>query len=316
MHKLQVEVSDLLKDTRPDVGRDDTAVTYKICRPLVHVFVNIVSYLIRVWQATTQFGFEAEDLGKVVHKAHELLAEAELAFVRMKSHAELYEDRFTGTESIKTAETLLALLIENAMEMSNGNSTIISGSPRFDLRYVYSKYTYECIIPSARIYKEVKLLVEELETVMSILEHQREVVHNAFRERESPLQEIDQRVRQRTADRLDHLTVYFERLLRHARQAADWNQHFVNVRSEENNKTVFIFTIITVVFLPLSFVAGLLGMNTKDIRESRANQGLFWAIAIPFTFGVLVVCAWVVGYRIAVRRRVNAMLRRCFRRSY
>jgi len=50
------------------------------------------------------------------------------------------------------------------------------------------------------------------------------------------------------------------------------------------------------IFLPLSFVSSLLGMNTVDIRNQDTTQWLFWAIALPITAGV-VVLALVVAYR-------------------
>jgi CorA-like Mg2+ transporter protein len=39
--------------------------------------------------------------------------------------------------------------------------------------------------------------------------------------------------------------------------------------------------VVTVIFLPLTFVTGFLGMNTADIRNMNANQTIFWAISLP-----------------------------------
>ena len=61
-----------------------------------------------------------------------------------------------------------------------------------------------------------------------------------------------------------------------------------NIRRIESNKdrqeaAILIFTIITVIFLPLSFVSSFFGMNTSDIRNLRTPQWIFWACAIPLT---------------------------------
>jgi Mg2+ and Co2+ transporter CorA len=41
---------------------------------------------------------------------------------------------------------------------------------------------------------------------------------------------------------------------------------------------------VTVIFLPLSFVTGYLGMNVDDVRNMGQKQGIFWIIAMPITF--------------------------------
>jgi Mg2+ and Co2+ transporter CorA len=64
-----------------------------------------------------------------------------------------------------------------------------------------------------------------------------------------------------------------------------------------------IFTIVTVIFLPLSFVTGYLGMNVEDIRNVRNKQGIFWIIALPITGSIFV--AITVLLVPALRRRVE-----------
>jgi len=59
----------------------------------------------------------------------------------------------------------------------------------------------------------------------------------------------------------------------------------VNIRLEDHGKAVLVFTIVTIIFLPLSFVASYLGMNTNDIRNLRQDQSLFWIIAGSLTAG-------------------------------
>lgn len=75
----------------------------------------------------------------------------------------------------------------------------------------------------------------------------------------------------------------------------------IEVRKESNSKAITIFTTVTVIFLPLSFVTSYLGMNSVDIRNGTFNQSLFWIIALPSTAG-LIFCLWVV---IRFRRRVK-----------
>jgi hypothetical protein len=55
-----------------------------------------------------------------------------------------------------------------------------------------------------------------------------------------------------------------------------------------------VFTIITVIFLPLSFVASVFGMNTADIRDMALTQWVFWVSACSFTVVVVLITIYFV----------------------
>lgn len=61
----------------------------------------------------------------------------------------------------------------------------------------------------------------------------------------------------------------------------------VNIRLEDHGKAILVFTVVTIIFLPLNFVTSFFGMNTVDIREMTGTQSLFWLVAICVTAGVL-----------------------------
>lgn len=72
-----------------------------------------------------------------------------------------------------------------------------------------------------------------------------------------------------------------------------------NLRRIESNKdrqegAILVFTIVTIIFLPLSFVASFFGMNTSDIRALDTPQWLFWACALPLTV-IVVALAILIG---------------------
>lgn len=56
-----------------------------------------------------------------------------------------------------------------------------------------------------------------------------------------------------------------------------------------------VFTVVTIIFLPLSFVTSFFGMNTNDIRDMASGQSLFWAVAIPLT-AVTMGAAMFISY--------------------
>lgn len=56
-----------------------------------------------------------------------------------------------------------------------------------------------------------------------------------------------------------------------------------------------MFTVVTVIFLPLSTVASILGMNTNDVRNMEINQWVFWVVAVPLTLIVAAICLVATG---------------------
>jgi hypothetical protein len=57
----------------------------------------------------------------------------------------------------------------------------------------------------------------------------------------------------------------------------------IEIQEEGNSKAILVFTLVTIIFLPLSFVASVFGMNTVDIRDMDSSQWIFWATALPVT---------------------------------
>ena len=74
------------------------------------------------------------------------------------------------------------------------------------------------------------------------------------------------------------------------------NVELVETLQDDNSKAIFIFTMVTVLFLPLSFVAGFFGMNVAGITNTTSTVSHFWEIALPLTFGLIILCG-VVGVK-------------------
>lgn len=61
---------------------------------------------------------------------------------------------------------------------------------------------------------------------------------------------------------------------------------------DRQENAVYAFTIVTIIFLPLSSIAGIFGMNTSDVRDMEAGQWLYWVVALPVTLLVIVLGLW------------------------
>ena len=70
----------------------------------------------------------------------------------------------------------------------------------------------------------------------------------------------------------------------------------VNIRLEDHGKAILVFTIVTIIFLPLSFISSFFGMNFSDIRDMETTQGLFWIIAGSLTIGTVAFAIFVAFY--------------------
>ena len=88
----------------------------------------------------------------------------------------------------------------------------------------------------------------------------------------------------------------FRELISSAQRLAEQTKQSVEIQQEDHGKVILVFTIVTIVFLPLSFVTSLLGMNTVDIRNSDSSQALFWAISLPLT-AFVVALSLLVGFK-------------------
>jgi Mg2+ and Co2+ transporter CorA len=70
----------------------------------------------------------------------------------------------------------------------------------------------------------------------------------------------------------------------------------VDLEQDSNSKAILVFTIVTIIFLPLSFITSYLGMNTNDIRNMDLDQSIFWEVGGPFTAFVVAFCV-LIAYR-------------------
>ncbi|KAG9256925.1 uncharacterized protein F5Z01DRAFT_697683 [Emericellopsis atlantica] len=80
--------------------------------------------------------------------------------------------------------------------------------------------------------------------------------------------------------RLDELAKTFARL----DERTSWN---IEIYESDHNKAIFLFGVVALIFVPLSFFTSYFGMNTVDIRDMDADQGDFWKTALPISAAVV-----------------------------
>lgn len=80
-------------------------------------------------------------------------------------------------------------------------------------------------------------------------------------------------------------TEYAEDLERAVLYKMDWTK-------DRQENAIYAFTLVTIIFLPLSSIASIFGMNTSDVRDMPFGQWLYWATALPVTLAVILGGLW------------------------
>ncbi|KAL8994979.1 MAG: hypothetical protein Q9169_005198 [Polycauliona sp. 2 TL-2023] len=73
-------------------------------------------------------------------------------------------------------------------------------------------------------------------------------------------------------------------------------QNELAIIAESNNKAILVFTVVTIIFLPLSFFTSYFGMNVQNTEAVLKGQGFFWGVCGSITL-VLVVSTLVYGFK-------------------
>ena len=84
-------------------------------------------------------------------------------------------------------------------------------------------------------------------------------------------------------------------LMHTANELSNWHHSQITGNKDDPEAAIMTFTVVTVIFLPLSFLASFFGMNTHDVREMKLGQWIYWVFAIPLTFAVVIGSFWWVG---------------------
>ncbi|KAK8213870.1 hypothetical protein IWZ01DRAFT_218614 [Phyllosticta capitalensis] len=69
------------------------------------------------------------------------------------------------------------------------------------------------------------------------------------------------------------------------------NKNYI-AKKDDQEAASLTFAIVSVIFLPLTTVASILGMNTREVRDMQQTQWVFWATGIPLAILTGMFCLW------------------------
>ena len=155
--------------------------------------------------------------------------------------------------------------------------------------------------PSRRLLKRINAFQEEVDIASGIL-YQQHTVLNEFRTCLDPTEfkrpttarkmrfDFEKRGIERVLARVADQRRNCKELCDRAKVLENQNVRLVETLADDNSRAIFIFTFITILFLPLSFVATFFGMNVVGINPTTSTTSHFWAVGAPLTVGILVLC--------------------------
>lgn len=80
-------------------------------------------------------------------------------------------------------------------------------------------------------------------------------------------------------------------------------QNELAIIAESNNKAIVVFTIVTIIFLPLSFFTSYFGMNLRGVVQTDRTERYFWAVC-----GSVTVCIVSLTVLFGFKNRLYAWI--------
>tara|TARA_R110002003_G_scaffold388_7_gene19343 strand:- start:708 stop:1955 length:1248 start_codon:yes stop_codon:yes gene_type:complete len=160
--------------------------------------------------------------------------------------------------------------------------------------------------PGKRLIRSINLLQEELQGLLRVNSWQTRLTQNYARvlddstyEKDTPSRKAmfpyERMLFRSCLDNLAQQEDIYRSLLLRCNPLSDRTKQSLEINEEDHGKAIMVFTVVTIIFLPLSFVTSYFGMNTTDIRDMGSGQSLFWAVALPLT-AVTMGTALFIGY--------------------
>lgn len=84
----------------------------------------------------------------------------------------------------------------------------------------------------------------------------------------------------------DHLLRLAEKVEASRELTTDIRDSYLSMNSHETNRVMKVLTVITTIFMPLTFIAGIYGMNFENMPELNWTFGYFAALFAMFVIGI------------------------------
>lgn len=142
--------------------------------------------------------------------------------------------------------------------------------------------------PGQKILASIHLMKRELLVLRRVLWPQRELLSSLMRT-EDPLIGVGTQIYFR--DCHDHSVQIIELLESFREMATSMVDIYLSSISQRTNETMRVLTIIATIFIPLTFIVGVYGMNFEHPDSPWAMPELGWYFGYPIIWGCMIVVA-------------------------
>lgn len=125
--------------------------------------------------------------------------------------------------------------------------------------------------------QSISTLRNQIALVRRFLAPQRDALDRLYRQPGNLLSEVDIRELREEADRI---TRYLEDLDLAREQTMVLREEFLGQLAQEQNSRMYVLSVVAAVFLPLTFVTGLLGMNVGGLPGLENPRGFLGSVVI------------------------------------
>jgi hypothetical protein len=175
--------------------------------------------------------------------------------------------------------------------------------------------------PGKRLLRSINLLQEELAALEQVNSWQANFIQNYLTVLDDSTYQVDKVYRRALfpyervllsscLDTLNDAREDFGEMITRCGPLSESTKQSAEINEEDHGKAILVFTVVTIIFLPLSFVTSYLGMNTSDIRDMDQKQSLFWTIALPLTALTMGSILFIAYNGDELRGRVSGFYRR------
>ncbi|KAF2633060.1 hypothetical protein BU25DRAFT_323702, partial [Macroventuria anomochaeta] len=297
------QAQELSDGVRNEDGRMSDLYTFS--RPLLSAFRQLLIFYFAIERAM----FYTEDSFKEERNAFEG-TEYMTTLPFSSGGLQVIEAFSNGVQqALASARNELCSMVKSA------GSTDISSRLSLSPEYVCSWFMRRLIVkplekinhrPGKRLLHSINLLQEEIAALQEVNTQQSKLISNYTSVLDDATYEKDVASRramfpyermllESCQDSLKMTDQEYRYLLARCGPLSDSTKQSLEINEEDHGKAILVFTVVTIIFLPLSFVTSFLGMNTTDIRDMGSSSTLFWAIAIPLT-AVTMGSVLYIGY--------------------
>jgi len=139
-------------------------------------------------------------------------------------------------------------------------------------------------------------VIHELKRELQVLRHGIWPLREALRTLSGDMPFVRDDTRLFLRDCQDHVIQVVDILETYRERAAGLTDLYMSSLSNKMNEVMKVLTIIATIFIPLSFVAGVYGMNFNPDASPFNMPELQWYLGYPFALGIMILVAAALLY--------------------